>query len=486
MVTAQRVQVGDEVVPGTVLVEVSDRPLIALPLPFPLFRDLHRGDTGSDVAALEALDTLRTEAAPGAPEPVGLSAARTTLAEAQARAGAWLPAAEVVALERGSVVTAVAPVRTTLDDGLPVVSLRSGAPTVTARADLSVAGGFSVGTPVVVSEVGGDGSATGVVGEVGEVGTFQEGTAELAPGYDLRVDLDDGAELPDGTRELLTPAAVRDEGGGLAVLVLDSAPDVVPVQTRRVDVAVLLSADGQAVVEAALAPGGPGRGRPVTTVVAASGLHRRYVDGDRDVVALRGASITLDAGERVAVTGRSGAGKSTLASILGLLDEPDSGTYRLVGQETATMSARQRDRLRRDAIGFVFQAFHVLGNRTVWDNVHLKLATARSAGPDRAALIRAALDAVGLREHAEAPARLLSGGEKQRLAIARAVVLPPALLLADEPTGSLDTEKAAAVLDLLRGLADREIAVLVITHDPVVTRWADRTVQLRDGREVPA
>jgi len=223
----------------------------------------------------------------------------------------------------------------------------------------------------------------------------------------------------------------------------------------------------------------------VTRVIDAENLHKRYSDGDRTIEALQGASLCVERGERVAVVGRSGAGKSTLANILGLLDEPDRGTYCLLGQDTAGLTGRARDKLRRDSIGFVFQAYHVLGNRSVWDNVHLKLATVRTEVAQRPELISAALDAVGIASHAAAPARLLSGGEKQRLAIARAVVTSPALLLADEPTGNLDSESASAVLHLLANLADRGIALVVITHDPVTARWADRVVELHDGQSGP-
>ncbi|RMI06913.1 ABC transporter ATP-binding protein [Cellulomonas triticagri] len=218
------------------------------------------------------------------------------------------------------------------------------------------------------------------------------------------------------------------------------------------------------------------------TVVAASGLRRRYADGSRTIDVLRGVSIRVEAGERVAITGRSGAGKSTLANILGLLDVQDEGTYELLGRDTTSLRARERDALRRDAIGFVFQAYHVLGNRSCWDNVHLKLSTARTQASERERLIAAALDSVGLLEHADAPARLLSGGEKQRLAIARATVTTPSLLLADEPTGNLDPDTAGEVLDLLDELAHSGIAVVVITHDRPTARWADRVVELRDGQ----
>jgi ABC-type lipoprotein export system ATPase subunit len=220
----------------------------------------------------------------------------------------------------------------------------------------------------------------------------------------------------------------------------------------------------------------------MSLVVDAQGISRRYVDGTRTVDALVDASLQVSTGERVAVTGKSGAGKSTLANILGLLDAPDRGTYQLLGDDTSTLTQRARDALRRDRIGFVFQAYHVLGNRTARDNVHLKLATARTEPRRRAHLIDRALEAVGLTEHADAPARLLSGGEKQRLAIARAVVTTPALVLADEPTGNLDGHTAQGVLALLTSLAATGISIVCITHDPATAAWADRVVELQQGR----
>lgn len=219
----------------------------------------------------------------------------------------------------------------------------------------------------------------------------------------------------------------------------------------------------------------------MTTVIDASGLARTFTERGRTVHALRSATLTVRAGERVVVTGPSGAGKSTLLNLLGLLDRPTSGEYRLLGRSTTSMLERQRDQLRRERLGFVFQAYHVLGNRTVADNVLLKLAAARIPRRDRAALIEHALDDVALLTHASALGRTLSGGEKQRLAIARAVVTRPAVVLADEPTGNLDPANAEGVLAMLSALAAPGIAVVVITHDPVTASWADRSCSLRGG-----
>jgi len=218
----------------------------------------------------------------------------------------------------------------------------------------------------------------------------------------------------------------------------------------------------------------------MTRAITARGLSRTF-DGPPTVQALRSASLDVEQGEKIAILGPSGAGKSTLLNLLGLLDEPTGGTFEIFGRETTAMSRRERDRIRRDSIGFVFQAYHVLGHRTVSENVLLKLTTARVPAASRARLVDDALGVVGLADLAGAVGRTLSGGEKQRLAIARAVVLRPRIMLADEPTGNLDAGNADAVLALLTDLAETGIAVVVITHDPRTAAWADRVVELDAG-----
>lgn len=212
---------------------------------------------------------------------------------------------------------------------------------------------------------------------------------------------------------------------------------------------------------------------------------RRAYPGTPEVIALADATLHAATAEVVAVVGPSGAGKSTLLNLLGLLDKPTSGSYALAGQDTADLSARERDRLRALELGFVFQSYHVLGSRTVFENVWLKLATVGVERRRRQDLIEAVLAEVGLEHRTWAKAAVLSGGEKQRLAIARAAVLSPAVLLADEPTGNLDRENAAQVLDLLRRHASGGTAVVVITHDAQVASWADRVVSLSSGRTDP-
>lgn len=205
-------------------------------------------------------------------------------------------------------------------------------------------------------------------------------------------------------------------------------------------------------------------------------------EGDPPVHALRGVDLRVAAGERVAVLGRSGSGKSTLLNIIGLLDEPTSGSLRLEARDVSQASARERDRLRADVIGFVFQESHVLGHRTTAENVLLGLMAAGVPRAERARLVDDVLSRVGLMHRIDAFGRLLSGGEKQRLAVARAVATRPRVLLADEPTGNLDDTNARGVLDLFDEQAARGVGVVVITHDDRTAKWADRTVHLVDGR----
>jgi ABC-type lipoprotein export system ATPase subunit len=199
------------------------------------------------------------------------------------------------------------------------------------------------------------------------------------------------------------------------------------------------------------------------------------------VCVLRGANFTAEPGERVAVVGRSGSGKSTLLNILGLLDTPTAGRVEVHGEDTGRLSARGRDNVRTHTLGFVFQEAHILGYRTVTENVELKLAVAGIPHRERAEITRSALQTVQLAHRETALARLLSGGEKQRLAVARAIVTGPRVLLADEPTGNLDPESAGNILALFEEQAARGVAVVVITHDLRIAAWADRVVHLDDG-----
>ncbi len=215
-------------------------------------------------------------------------------------------------------------------------------------------------------------------------------------------------------------------------------------------------------------------------VVQLDGLSRAF-PGSPPVHALRGVDLVVEAGDYLSVIGPSGSGKSTLLHILGLLDRPSSGDYLLDGHSTAAASETRRAQLRGGQIGFVFQQFHLLPHRTVLDNV--LLATRYSGVPrgEREARARAALGRVHLEHRVDAMPTTLSGGERQRVAVARAVVTGPSLLLADEPTGNLDTANSAEVLDLFDELHGEGLTLIVITHDPVVSARAQRRVRIVDG-----
>lgn len=219
-----------------------------------------------------------------------------------------------------------------------------------------------------------------------------------------------------------------------------------------------------------------------TAVVDLVGVGRSFSAGDVKVPALSDATLRIDRGEYVAVTGPSGSGKSTMLNILGLLDRPTEGTYRFEGIDTAELTEGQRAGLRGRRIGFVFQAFHLLAHRTVLENVLLSTIYNGMPRPERLPAARAALDQVGLTPRIDFRPTRLSGGERQRVAIARALVVRPAVLLADEPTGNLDTGTSAGVLDLFAELRTAGLTLIVVTHDDQVSGHADRAIHLRDGR----
>jgi putative ABC transport system ATP-binding protein len=209
-----------------------------------------------------------------------------------------------------------------------------------------------------------------------------------------------------------------------------------------------------------------------------------YGEGPAQVHALRGVSLTVNEYELVAVMGPSGSGKSTLLTIAGTLEEPTEGDVQVVGVGVSGMSRNDRARIRRRSIGYVFQDFNLLAGLTAAENVSLPLeldgVTAKSA---RESGLRA-LDELGLRERAGSFPDELSGGERQRVAIARAVVGDRRLLLADEPSGALDSANGEAVMRLIRAACQRGVAGVVVTHDAQLASWADRVVFLRDGRVV--
>jgi putative ABC transport system ATP-binding protein len=210
-----------------------------------------------------------------------------------------------------------------------------------------------------------------------------------------------------------------------------------------------------------------------------AGVTKRYESGTETVVALSDVDLSVGAGEFLAVVGPSGSGKSTMLNVLGLLDAPTEGVVRLRGRDVTTLSDRDLTDARRTAIGFVFQDFHLVPTLSAAENVELPTLFARD--PEGMARARDLLGRVGLADRLDHRPAQLSGGQQQRVAIARALVNEPAVVLADEPTGNLDRETGRAVLDELRGVCDDGVAVVGVTHDPLVTEYADRVVELVDG-----
>jgi putative ABC transport system ATP-binding protein len=221
----------------------------------------------------------------------------------------------------------------------------------------------------------------------------------------------------------------------------------------------------------------------VVPAVEAVDVRRSYRLDGISVEALRGVSLRIDPGEYVAVVGPSGSGKSTLMHLLGCLDRPTAGELRVGGRDVATLSDAELAELRNHTIGFVFQSFQLLGRTSALDNVGLPLVYRGVRRAERRERAAAALTAVGLGHRLEHRPGQLSGGEQQRVAIARALVGEPRLLLADEPTGNLDTASGMEVMAILDGLVvDRGVAVVVVTHDPEIAALARRRIRVRDGR----
>jgi putative ABC transport system ATP-binding protein len=220
--------------------------------------------------------------------------------------------------------------------------------------------------------------------------------------------------------------------------------------------------------------------------ITASGIARTYELDGVSVPALRGVSLTVNAGDYVAIVGPSGSGKSTLMHLLGALDQPTTGQLVIGGRDVATLSAPEMARLRNETIGFVFQSFHLLPRTSAVDNVALPLVYRGLGARQRRARAAAMLERVGLGHRLQHRPNQLSGGEQQRVAIARALVTDPEVLLADEPTGNLDTVTGAAVLALLEELnVESQVALVLVTHDRDVAARAHRQIVMRDGVIVP-
>jgi putative ABC transport system ATP-binding protein len=211
-------------------------------------------------------------------------------------------------------------------------------------------------------------------------------------------------------------------------------------------------------------------------------LWKTYVMGDEEIHALRGLSINIDMGEYVAIMGPSGSGKSTLMNLIGCLDTPTKGSYLLNGKEVAAMNDDELARIRNEEIGFVFQTFNLLPRATALHNVELPLVYAGISGKDRQERARAALEKVELTSRASHRPNELSGGQRQRVAIARALVNNPSILLADEPTGNLDSKTGDEIMGVFSRLHEAGNTIILVTHEADIAAHAHRVIHIRDGQ----
>jgi putative ABC transport system ATP-binding protein len=220
------------------------------------------------------------------------------------------------------------------------------------------------------------------------------------------------------------------------------------------------------------------------SLIRLEGVTKVFYTDEVETHALAGIHLELRKGEYVAVAGPSGCGKSTLLSILGLLDSPTQGSYTLNGRAVADLPLSERARVRNREIGFIFQSFNLIGDLTVYENVELPLTYRGMKAGERKERVMAALEKVGMSHRAKHLPSQLSGGQQQRVAVARAVAGHPSILLADEPTGNLDSKNGEAVMELLRELHRDGATICMVTHDPRYARHADRSIHLFDGRVV--
>ena len=220
------------------------------------------------------------------------------------------------------------------------------------------------------------------------------------------------------------------------------------------------------------------------TLIALQGIKKVFYTDEVETHALSDIHLEIRNGEYVAIAGPSGCGKTTLLSILGLLDSPTDGTYTLDGQPVSKLTASERARVRNRQIGFIFQAFNLIGDLTVYENVELPLTYRGMAADERRKRVQSALERVGMSHRMKHFPAQLSGGQQQRVAVARAVAGDPAILLADEPTGNLDSTNGEAVMELLRELHQGGATICMVTHDARYARHAGRSIHLFDGKVV--
>jgi putative ABC transport system ATP-binding protein len=220
------------------------------------------------------------------------------------------------------------------------------------------------------------------------------------------------------------------------------------------------------------------------SVIHLDGVKKVFLTDEVETHALAGIDLEIRRGEYISISGPSGCGKSTLLSILGLLDSPSDGSYLLNSKPVQDLSMSERARVRNREIGFIFQAFNLIGDLTVYENVELPLTYRGMPSAERKKRVQEALEKVGMAHRMKHYPSQLSGGQQQRVAVARALCGQPAILLADEPTGNLDSRNGEAVMDLLRELHREGATICMVTHDPRYARYAERTVHLFDGKVV--
>ena len=217
------------------------------------------------------------------------------------------------------------------------------------------------------------------------------------------------------------------------------------------------------------------------TVVELENVKKIYSMGDAEVHALKGVSFKVEQGEFISIMGPSGSGKSTCMNMIGCLDTPTSGIVKIDGKETSRMTETELAVLRNKTIGFVFQQYHLIPSMTVIENVMLPLKYKRTDRKDRLALAKVALEKVGLSERENHRPNELSGGQKQRVAIARAIIAEPKIILADEPTGALDTNTGIQVMDLFHEINKTGTTIIIVTHDPRIGESTERVIKILDG-----
>ncbi|ERI95139.1 ABC transporter, ATP-binding protein [Clostridiales bacterium oral taxon 876 str. F0540] len=219
-------------------------------------------------------------------------------------------------------------------------------------------------------------------------------------------------------------------------------------------------------------------------MIEVNNVIKRYVTGEIDFTALKGVSLKIEKGEFTSIMGPSGSGKSTMMNILGLLDRMNSGTYILNNQNVSNLTDNELAHIRNKEIGFVFQAFNLLPRMTVLENVELPMAYAGVSKKERRERALIALDKVGLSDRVKHKPNEISGGQKQRVAIARAIVNTPAVIMADEPTGNLDTKSSVEIMKIFQDLNNEGATVIMVTHEPDISQHTKRVVRFRDGEIV--